>query len=259
MTSIDARDGAPVWLDVSSNDIDASAEFYRALFGWEFMSAGPEAGGYGMFTLNNQIVAALGPCQKSKPAWQIFFQTSDITGTVDRANQAGGDVRAEPMEVFTEGTLAELADPQGAPFSLWQGRDTAGVDVMHVPGAATYFELYTGDSAGAQEFYRSVFDWSYSDHQLPPGIASEVYTHVTAQGADNPFAGIFQLPSEMLPAGPYWQPYFQVEDVDATIEIARNKGASIMMGPKDIPDAGRIAIMHDEQTATFGILAPARR
>lgn len=44
LTSTDVP-GGPNWLDLGTPDIDAAAAFYEGTFGWQFQSAGPEAGG----------------------------------------------------------------------------------------------------------------------------------------------------------------------------------------------------------------------
>lgn len=46
--------GAPNWIDLGTPDIEGATAFYRALFGWDFRSAGPEAGGYGFFQLGGR-------------------------------------------------------------------------------------------------------------------------------------------------------------------------------------------------------------
>ena len=61
MLSTNFVDGAPVWLDLGAPDVARAAEFYGSVFGWKFESAGPEAGGYGMFTQGGKVVAAVGP------------------------------------------------------------------------------------------------------------------------------------------------------------------------------------------------------
>jgi predicted enzyme related to lactoylglutathione lyase len=43
-------DGSPNWTDLAASDVSQAAEFYGALFGWQFQSAGPDSGGYGFFT-----------------------------------------------------------------------------------------------------------------------------------------------------------------------------------------------------------------
>jgi uncharacterized protein len=47
MLTTDYASGAPNWLDLGCPDTAAAAAFYGAVFGWDFQSAGPEAGGYG--------------------------------------------------------------------------------------------------------------------------------------------------------------------------------------------------------------------
>jgi predicted enzyme related to lactoylglutathione lyase len=40
MLSSSNAPGAPTWLDLGSNDVDASTAFYTSLFGWTARSAG---------------------------------------------------------------------------------------------------------------------------------------------------------------------------------------------------------------------------
>ena len=49
--------GAPCWIDLLTSDLQRSQEFYRAVFGWTFESAGPEYGGYVNASKNGQPVA----------------------------------------------------------------------------------------------------------------------------------------------------------------------------------------------------------
>src|SRR5688500_529877 len=59
MLSTDFVPGAPVWIDLGSHDIPATAAYYGAVFGWEFQSAGPEAEGYGLFLADGKQVGAV--------------------------------------------------------------------------------------------------------------------------------------------------------------------------------------------------------
>ena len=86
-------DGAPNWLDLASPDISGAQAFYRDLFGWDYRLAGPDAGGYGMFRMDDKVVAGgmtVDPDQ-GPPAWSIFFQSSDADATAQAAEDALAD------------------------------------------------------------------------------------------------------------------------------------------------------------------------
>jgi predicted enzyme related to lactoylglutathione lyase len=68
------------------------------------------------------------------------------------------------------------------------------------------------------------------------------------------------MPHNMPPHVPsYWMPYFQVTDVDASATKAKQLGAKPMVGPQDIPNTGRFAILSDPQGAMFAIYTAATR
>lgn len=110
--------GAPNWLDVGSPDIDSAISFYGGLFGWQFQSAGPEAGGYGFFQLDGRTVAGGMPLppEHDSSAWTVYFQSPDAEATAKSVEQAHGAVLFQPMDVMGQGHMAILRDP-GAPRS----------------------------------------------------------------------------------------------------------------------------------------------
>ena len=86
MLSTNFADGAPVWVDLGTPDVARAAGFYGSVFGWQFESAGPEAGSYGMFTQGGTAVAAAGRLteQGAAPSWTLYFKTSDADATASR-------------------------------------------------------------------------------------------------------------------------------------------------------------------------------
>ena len=54
------RDGTPTWVDVSTPDIDATTEFYGALFGWKAAETSDDFGGYIRYELDGEAVAGAG-------------------------------------------------------------------------------------------------------------------------------------------------------------------------------------------------------
>src|SRR5260221_9596479 len=65
MLSTNFVDGAPGWVDLGAPDVARAAKFYGWVFGWKFESAGPDAGGYGMFTHDGKAVAAAGAAHQT--------------------------------------------------------------------------------------------------------------------------------------------------------------------------------------------------
>ncbi|MEW1658079.1 MULTISPECIES: VOC family protein [unclassified Streptomyces] len=251
--------GAPNWLDIGAPDVDAAAAFYSEVFGWTFQSAGPDSGGYGFFQLDGKTVGAVGPLTEegARSAWTPYFHTADADATTKAVEQAGGRVRATPMDVFTHGRLALFTDPTGADFAVWQPGDVPGLDVVMEPNALCWTELYTTDAAAAREFYRAVFSWSYRDMPMGGGL---VYSIASAPGAgqdeDTAHGGILQLQQMHLDAGSTseWHPYFGVTDVDAAYRSAVQHGASPLIAPMDAPGIGRLAMLADPAGAPFAVI-----
>ncbi len=66
-----------------------------------------------------------------------------------------------------------------------------------------------------------------------------------------------EITAEMGPIPPNWLVYFAVDDADAAVEAATKAGGSAMMGPMDIPQVGRIAVLADGQGAVFAVIKTA--
>ena len=81
-----------------------------------------------MLTLDGKTVAAVGPLmeQGATPSWTLYFQTQDANATAEAVRQAGGAVRADPFDVFTQGRMGQFSDPSGGNFAVWQPGDTKG-------------------------------------------------------------------------------------------------------------------------------------
>lgn len=259
MLTNDYVPGAPNWVDLGSRDVEAAASFYGALFGWRFRSAGPEAGGYGMFEAEGRTVAALGPLQDpgAHPAWTVYFHTADADATTKAVEQAGGSVRFQAMPVGDQGRLAGYTDPGGAEFAVWEPGTTAGLDKVGAH-ALCWTELYTTDAARAKEFYGSVFAWDYDEEPLPGDAGSYVIASRAGGGQEGSHGGIMQLGKDMLPEGTsYWQPYFSVDDVDATVAKAVGGGGAVLMPGTDMEGVGRLALLRDPEGAFFALLHPS--
>ncbi|MFJ3635699.1 VOC family protein [Streptomyces sp. NPDC090112] len=264
MLGTDFRTGSPNWLDLGSPDTAAAASFYGAVFGWEFASAGPEAGGYGFFRRGGKTVAALGPLTEdgARSAWMHHFMTPDIHATAAAVRDGGGTVRTEPMDVMGEGMLAQFTDPQGAEFACWQPGHTAGIEVASVENSLVWAELHVPDPIADIAFYAELFGWRYAEMQTP-GMTYRVLSTADGDQEDASFGGVAPLGDGAGgPAGgedARWVPYFHVSDVDATIARAEQHGGTVLMPAADVPEVGRIGWLADPFGAVFALLRPDPR
>ena len=121
---------------------------------------------------------------------------------------------------------------------------------MH--GQFVWYELTTPDVAAAIKFYPRFTGWGTQSFDKD-------YTMWTTGGL--PIGGIFRLKDDMRAKGvpPNWMPYVEVDNVDASADKAKSLGATVIVGPDDIPGTGRFAVVQDPQGATFGIYKSSRQ
>ncbi|MEU9234620.1 VOC family protein [Streptomyces subrutilus] len=271
MIGTDFRTGSPNWIDLGSPDTGVAAAFYGAVLGWTFVSAGPEAGGYGFWQVDGKTVAALGPLTEegARSAWMVHFATPDARATAEAVRAGGGQVRMEPMDVMGEGWLAQFTDPQGAQFACWQPGKTGGLGLASVENTLVWVELHVPDPLAALSFYHGVFGWRHQE-MTGPGMAYRVLSTAEGDQQQTSFGGVAEQgggggegAGEGAGGGPVrvprWVPYFNVADVDATVNAVEGNGGAVAMPAVDVPGVGRIAWAADPAGAVFALLKPDPR
>ncbi|MER7951549.1 VOC family protein [Streptomyces sp. NPDC096079] len=257
MLGTDFTKGSPNWIDLGSPDTDAAAAFYGAVLGWEFRSAGPDAGGYGFFQQDGATVGALGPLTEegAKSAWTVYFQTPDADATTQATEQAGGTVRVAAFDVMDAGRMACLTDPAGAEFAVWQPGRIKGLDRTSSANTLLWAELHVPDPESTLGFYRTLFGWRWASMDAP-GMTYRVISTAEGDQEDTSFGGAAEAQEGREPR---WVPYFAVEDVDAVARTAQGSGGSVVMPAADVPDVGRIAWLADPFGAVFAVMKPSPR
>ena len=122
------------------------------------------------------------------------------------------------------------------------------------PGTFCWVELGTSDSNAAKNFYSQLFGWEYQDNPMGPDM---VYTMIKFNGKDA--GGLYKLSPDMVEQGvpPHWLSYVLVTNADETVEKAKAAGATVLNGPFDVPNAGRMAVIKDPTDAVFAVWQPA--
>ncbi len=256
--------GTPCWVDLASADLEASADFYGDLFGWEVPEQpnSAEMGGYRRAQLEGDDVAGVMPLMQpgQPPVWSTYISVEDAAATVAKVRDAGGSVIVEPMNVMGLGKMAVFADPGGAVFGTWEPGTFVGAARVNEPGALAWNELNTRDLEGAKAFYGAVFGWTAKEHEMQRAEGEHgpaVYVEFLRAGDERSIAGMMDitgvLPDE-VPAN--WLTYFGVDDADAAVEKVKADGGQVMFGPVTI-QAGRFAVVGEPNapTTVFAVIA----
>ena len=243
--------GTPSYADLASPDLDASRAFYGALFGWTGEpSTEPEAMGYTVFMLGDAAVAGLGPTFGDMPPhWNTYVTVADVDTAVATAAAAGGQVLAEPFDVFDAGRMAVIADPSGAALSLWQSRDHVGAEVRMEPNTLCWHELNTRDPDTATAFFGTLFGWEAREVGAPGMDYTELRLGETG------VAGMITM-DENWPADipAHWMVYFAAEDCDAAAARVAELGGEVHVPPTAIPGVGRFSVVADPHGAAFSLI-----
>jgi uncharacterized protein len=240
--------GVPSWVDIGTPDPEAGVRFYSELFGWQGQDMGEEAGHYTIVSKDGRQVAAISPAQDAgPPRWTTYINVDDVDAAASKAEAAGGTVVVPPMDVMTAGRMAIFADTTGAVIAAWQPGEHLGAQLVNEPGSFTWSELSSSDPAKSKAFYSAVFGWSWggSDDYAEPQVSGRTIGGMMQRRPDLPAA----VPDS-------WLVYFGTADVDADVARATGLGASVIVGPTDIPGTGRFAVLADPQGAPFALFQP---
>jgi uncharacterized protein len=129
-----------------------------------------------------------------------------------------------------------------------------GERTEYAPGTFCWVELTTTDQEAAKAFYGGLLGWKADDR--PVGEGGYVYSMMQVDGKN--VGAIALQPDQQREAGapPVWNSYISVADADATVERAKELGATVHAPAFDVMDVGRMAVIQDPQGAFFEIWQP---
>lgn len=248
--------GAPIWMDLMTSDMEKAKSFYGELFGWSIVDNGEDFGHYHMASRGDDVVA--GMMQKSADdaampdVWTVYLAVDNAEASTEAVKQAGGQVMLEPMVVGPTGTMVVASDPSGAVVGLWEPNEHKGFTVWGEHGTPAWHELMTLDFEAASAFYATAFDVDVVDMEFGDGGPAS-YRTIRINGEDK--AGIMDATGKMPEGVPSnWLIYYGVTDTDAAAEKAKSLGGSVMVEPVDTPH-GRFALLGDPDGAAFAIIS----
>jgi predicted enzyme related to lactoylglutathione lyase len=119
----------------------------------------------------------------------------------------------------------------------------------YAPGTPSWVDLGSPDTAASAAFYGSLFGWTV---EISPDPAAGGYGMFSLR--DKFVAGLGPQMNTDMP--PFWTVYVTVTDVDATLAQATAAGATVVAGPMDVLDAGRMGVLQDPLGSFVSVWQP---
>jgi hypothetical protein len=120
-------------------------------------------------------------------------------------------------------------------------------------GQFVWYEHLTHDAEAASAFYQHVVGWSAAAADIPD---APPYTILSA--GERPVAGLMTFPEGCgTGSDPGWVGYVSVDDVDAFVAKVEALGGTLHVGPMEIAEVGRFAVVADPQGAVFALYTSA--
>lgn len=118
------------------------------------------------------------------------------------------------------------------------------------PGTPSWVDLASPDVDASVAFYRELMGWSATE----PGPVEETGGYRMFQQDGKSVGGVMGKMQEQQPTA--WSTYISVADADATAELVKAAGGSVLVEPMDVMDIGRMAFFADPSGAAFGVWQP---
>jgi predicted enzyme related to lactoylglutathione lyase len=119
-----------VHFEIPASDKKKSREFYEAVFGWKFDSAGGGEDEYlmamtteskdGMPTETGGINGGFYKRTSKKETPSIVIETDSIEESLKKIGASGGKMTSPKHAIGEYGFIAEFTDPDGNELSLWE-------------------------------------------------------------------------------------------------------------------------------------------
>lgn len=117
-------------------------------------------------------------------------------------------------------------------------------------GAPIWIDLGTSDISRAQDFYGTVFGWTFES------AGPEYGGYVNAAKDGHPVAGLMvNDPQWNMPDG--WTTYLHTADVAASVKAVTTHGGMSCSPPMEVPEKGWMSIVTDNANGVVGLWQPA--
>lgn len=255
-----------IFHEILANDPTVLVPFYQSVFNWTFSPAETSDDLFFLISAESHSTpfAILSGAKKSpgfEPGTLFYIQVESIDAFDTKAKALGATCLLEKFSstlLHQTYTLAVYQDPQHNLFGVMEPLNAAHASAIPPTTTSTspisFNEIISEDAKSlAENFYHELFSWTIKDASNNDAVFFTLNTdgkHIDggiAQTSNSP--GYNKLNSF----------YIQVENCDASLEIALEFGASVAMPAVTVPlgeSQVRIAMFLDPQGNQLGLISP---
>jgi hypothetical protein len=119
----------------------------------------------------------------------------------------------------------------------------------YLPGTPSWVDLGSPDTAASAAFYGGLFGWHAEMDDRPEAGGYGLFDL-----GGKLVAGLGPQMNTEMP--PFWALYITVANVDETVGVVTSNGGTVIAGPMDVLDAGRMAVLQDAAGSFVSIWQP---
>ena len=120
-------------------------------------------------------------------------------------------------------------------------------------GTFSWAENNSTDAAAAKAFYQALLGWDKDEMPMDPANPSLTYTMFKQDGAYTASVAPLMPSVQEMGIPSHWHNYVTVADVDAMAPLVTANGGTILYGPGDVFDSGRMLQIQDPTGASLGL------
>ena len=245
--------GQPCWAELATHNWQSARAFYSALLGWGMADMALPGGAFSMFTVEGDELGAMYQLPEGSSDinthWKVYFSVDSVNDVITSITQVGGELLFGPHAVGDAGYMAQLRDPEGSVFAIWQSKNHIGAKRTQEVGTLCWVELACRDAKKAKGFYHQLLGWCSRQSQMPDFDYTEWLVD------DEAFGGMLEMTAEWGDMPAHWMLYFTVNDCDAVTDKVEGLGGTVCVPPTNIPKVGRFAVINDPEGGVFSIIA----
>ncbi len=106
------------YIEIPASSIDASKDFFKSVFGWQFVDYGPDYASFLNSGIDGGFYRSDLTASTSSGSVLVVLYSQDLQSSLEKVQAAGGVV-SKPIFAFPGGRRFQFLDPSRNEFAVW--------------------------------------------------------------------------------------------------------------------------------------------